>query len=332
MSQPSKKPYYILPGLAILLLFPLFANDHLITIAVTAFIWAYLCVCWNMVFGYSGQFSLGHALFFGTGGYTSTVLYVDYGISPWFGLIAGAVLAAVMAFFISILVLRYRIKGIYFALVTLAITAVAEGVAINLDVLRGPSGILLPLKSSPADMLFLKRYPYYYVILGFLVLGIYVSYLIKKRKIGYYLIAIREDEAAAEISGVPTSRYKILIMVISAFMTGITGSFYAQFFLYIAPDVMLGFGSSLKMMMGTCVGGPGTLWGPVFGSLGITFLDELLRMLPLQGREILTIQRIVSAALLLTVILYLPGGLASLGKKLKENRAKVREDIAAAER
>ena len=316
----NRKNYYFLAlGLIVLLLLPLMLNDHWTTVAVTGFLWAYLCVCWNMVFGFSGQFSLGHALFWGIGGYTSSVLYLDFGVTPWLGMIAGGILASLVALLISITILRYRIKGIYFALMTLAIAAVAEGVATNWDYIRGPSGILLPLTNSPENMFFLKRYPYYYIMLGLLVAGMCLSHLIRKSKIGYYLIAIREDEDAAEISGVPTSRYKILIMVISAFMTALGGSFYAQFFLYIAPNIMLGFGSMLHMLLGTCVGGPGTIFGPMMGSLTITFLDELLRTLPLHGRAVMTIQRVASAAILFAVILYLPGGLITLVKKIRRH-------------
>jgi branched-chain amino acid transport system permease protein len=229
----------------------------------------------------------------------------------------------VVAFGISLIILRYRIKGIYFALMTMAIAAVAEGLVINWDYLRGPSGILLPLSNSPQNMLFLKRYPYYYIVLGLLLFGVYISYLIKRSKLGYYLIAIREDEEAAEISGVPTSRCKILIMVISGFMTAMGGSFYAQFFLYIAPPIMLGFHSMLIMMIGTCVGGPGTIFGPVLGSLFLSFLDEFLRTLPLHSREILTIERMISAVVLLAVILYLPNGLITLIQRKKRRVGKV---------
>ena len=318
-----KKQFYIL-GLGILLLiFPVFSGDYLMTVAITGCMFAYLCVCWNLVFGLAGQFSLGHSLFWGIGAYTSTVLFVNYGLTPWAGILFGGVLSAIVAWLISLVVLRYRIKGVYFALMTLAFAEVSMGVAMNWDYVRGPVGILLPMKNSPGNLFFIARYPYYYFILGLLALGIYVTWVIKKSKIGYYLLAIREDEDAAEVSGVPTSRYKTLAMVISAFMISLGGTFYAQFFLYISPEIMFGFGSQMAMLIGTMVGGAGTLFGPVWGSLVFSFLGEALRSLPLaHSREIVTVERMVWALVLILVIFYLPGGLVTLREKTKGAKRK----------
>ncbi|RPJ11082.1 MAG: branched-chain amino acid ABC transporter permease, partial [Deltaproteobacteria bacterium] len=245
VPSPTKGKRALLPitmGGILLILLPFFLNDHLLTVVITGLMWAYLCACWNLVFGLAGQFSLGHMLFWGLGAYTSTVLLITYGVTPWLGMIAGGFVASGAAFFISLIVLRYRVKGVYFALMTLAFAEVFMGLALNWDYIKGPAGILLPLKNAPGNMFFIERYPYYYIMLGLLFFGIWVTSIIKKSKIGYYLIAIREDEEAAEVSGVPTSRYKILIMLISAFMTALAGTFYAQFFLYISPEIMFGFG------------------------------------------------------------------------------------------
>ncbi len=317
MSLNNKRRSLFILGGVILLLFPLVLSDHLMTVFTTGFMWAYLCICWNLVFGFAGQFSLGHMLFWGIGGYTSTILFVNYQISPWLGMILGGMVASLVAFFISLVVLRYRIKGVYFALTTWAFAEVCMGLAMNWDYIRGPVGILLPLQNSPANMFFTERYPYYYIILGLLAFGLFITFFIKKRKIGYYLVALREDEEAAEMSGVPTSRYKILAMVISAFMTALAGTFYAQFFLYISPEIMFGFGSQMAMLVGTMVGGAGTLWGPVLGSLVFSFFGELLRNLPTHSREILTVERIVWALILILVIFYLPGGLVTLVRRSK---------------
>lgn len=320
--HPKRQFLFIAFGGILLLLLPLVLNDHLMTVAITGFMWAYLCVCWNLVFGFAGQFSLGHMLFWGVGAYTSTVLFINFGITPWIGIFVGGLVAAGFAFLISIIILRYRIKGVYFALMTLAFAEVVLGLAMNWDYIRGPAGILLLLKNSPANMFFIERYPYYYIMLGLLVMGLWITFLIKKKKIGYYLIALREDEEAAEVSGVPTSRYKILIMVISAFMTALAGTFYAQFFLYISPEIMFGFGSQMTMLIGTMVGGAGTLAGPVLGSLVFSFLGELLRSLPIvHSREIVTAERMVWSLILILVIFYLPGGLITWIGKIK-NRFK----------
>ncbi len=316
--QNKKILFSSIVGGSIVLLLPLFLSDHLMTVAITGFLWAYLCLCWNLVFGFAGQFSLGHSLFWGVGGYTSTVLLVNYGLTPWVGMFLGGILAALFAFLISLVVLRYRIKGIYFALVTLAFAEVSMGLAMNWDFIKGPVGILLPLKNAPGEMFFMERYPYYYIMLGFLIFGLWITYVLKKSKIGYYLIAIREDEEAAEICGVPTSQYKKLIMVISAFMTALGGTFYAQFFLYISPEIMLSFNSQMTMLIGTMVGGAGTLFGPVLGSLVFSFLGDLLRGLPFaHTRVIVTIERMVWSLILILVIFYLPGGLITLWRRKK---------------
>ncbi len=319
MGIQNKKTFWVMIiGGMIVLLLPLFLSDHLMTVAITGFLWAYLCLCWNLVFGFAGQFSLGHSLFWGIGGYTSTVLLVNYGLTPWVGMFLGGILAAVFAFLISLVVLRYRIKGIYFALVTLAFAEVSMGLAMNWDFVKGPMGILLPLKNAPGDMFFMERTPYYYIVLGLLIFGLWITYVLKKSKIGYYLIAIREDEEAAEICGVPTSRYKKVIMVISAFMTALGGTFYAQFFLYISPEIMLSFNSQMTMLIGTMVGGAGTLFGPVLGSLVFSFLGDLLRGLPFaHTRVIVTIERMVWSLILILVIFYLPGGLITLWRRKK---------------
>jgi branched-chain amino acid transport system permease protein len=301
-----------------LLVIPFYLNDHLLTVVITGFIWAYLCVCWNLVFGYAGQFSLGHMLFWGIGGYTSSVLLVNFGITPWIGMFAGGVLAALVAFLLSKLILRYRVKGVYFALITLAFAEVVMGLTTNWEYIKGSTGILLPLTNAPKNMFFMDRWPYYYTILGFLVIAIWVSYLIKRSKLGYYLIAVREDEDAAETSGVPTSNCKTLIFVISAFMTAFAGTFYAQFFLYISPEIMFGFHSQMNMLIGTMVGGAGTIFGPVLGSLVFSFLGEILRGLPIEhSRELVTVERMMWALVLMLVIFYLPGGLIKIIRKPK---------------
>ena len=319
----TRKPYYYLGGAVILLFLPLVMNDHLLTVAITGFMWAYLCLCWNLIFGFAGQFSLGHALFWGIGAYTSTVLFVNYGLTPWVGIFVGGLFSAIAAWLISLVVLRYRVKGVYFALMTLAFAEVFMGLALNWDYIRGPVGILLPMKNSPGNLFFMARAPYYYFILGLLCLGLGVTYGIQKSKLGYYLKALREDEEAAEVSGVPTSRYKSLAMIISAFLTALGGTFYAQFFLYISPEIMFGFGSQMAMMIGTMVGGTGTLLGPVLGSLVFSFLGELLRSLPLaHSREIVTVERMIWALVLIVVIFYLPGGLVTLGDRVRTRRGK----------
>jgi branched-chain amino acid transport system permease protein len=233
------------------------------------------------------------------------------GVSPWFGMVLGSILSGIFSLLISIVILRYGIKGIYFALTTLAFSEVLRNLLDNWKFVGSSEGLLLPLVNSPANFLFTERVYYYYVGLSLVLFGIAVTYIIQRSKIGYYTIAIREDDLAAEVSGVPTSKYKALIMITSALMTALGGTFYAQLFLYISPEVVAGWEPQLQMIIGTMVGGPGTIFGPVIGSTSFTVLVEVLEALPFgQLKETAAIfQRILWGITLVVVLLYQPGGM-----------------------
>ena len=295
---------------------PLVAGQHLLTAFIVALHAAYMALAWNVAAGYAGQFSLGHSLFYGIGAYASTMLYLKLGLTPWAGMFAGAVLAGLVGVALALGVYRYNVRGIFFALVTLGAAEVAKGLADNWDWIKGPVGILLTMKNAPGEFFFLRREPYYYVALAMVVAMILISLRLERSRLGQYFLAVREDEAAAEASGVDTHRAKTAAIGLSAALTAFAGSFYAQFYLYISPDTVLVFEPQLTMMLGTMVGGAGTALGPVLGSVLFSGLGEALRNLPFENtRQVVIGSKLVYAILLIVILIYLPGGLITLGRR-----------------
>jgi len=305
-----------LAALAVAAAAPLVAGQHLLTAFIVALHAAYMALAWNVAAGYAGQFSLGHSLFYGIGAYASTMLYLKLGLTPWAGMFAGAGLAGLVGVALALGVYRYNVRGIFFALVTLGAAEVAKGLADNWDWIKGPVGILLTMKSAPGEFFFLRREPYYYVALAMVVALILISLRLERSRLGQHFLAVREDEAAAEASGVDTQRAKTVAIGLSAALTAFAGSFYAQFYLYISPDTVLVFEPQLTMMLGTMVGGAGTALGPVLGSVLFSGLGEALRNLPFENtRPIVIGSKLVYAILLIVILIYLPGGLVTLGRR-----------------
>lgn len=302
--------------LAIAATLPLIVGQHLLTAMIVALHAAFMALAWNVAAGYAGQFSLGHSLFFGIGAYASTMLYVRLGLTPWAGMFVGAALAGVVGVLLALGVYRYNVRGIFFALVTLGAAEVAKGLADNWEFIKGPVGILLTMRHAPADFFFLRREPYYYAALVMLVAMIAISLLLERSPLGQYFLAVREDEQAAEASGVNTYRYKTIAIGLSAALTAFAGSFYAQLYLYISPETVFVFEPQLTMMLGTMVGGAGTALGPVVGSVIFSGLGEALRNLPFENtRQVVIGSKMFYAVLLIVVLIYLPGGLITLGRQ-----------------
>jgi branched-chain amino acid transport system permease protein len=295
---------------------PLVAGQHLLTAMIVALHAAYLALAWNLAAGYAGQFSLGHSLFFGIGAYASTMLYLELGLTPWIGMFVGALLAGVAGVVLAVVVYRYNVRGIFFALVTLGAMEVAKGLADNWDYIKGPVGILLTMRHAPGDFFFLRREPYYWVALGMVAAIVGITLWLERTRLGQHFLAVREDEQAAEASGVDTYRAKTIAIGISAALTAFAGTFYAQFYLYISPETVLVFEPQLTMMLGTMVGGAGTAFGPVIGSVLFSGLGEALRNLPFENTRLVVItSKLIYAVLLIVVLMYLPGGLITLWRR-----------------
>jgi branched-chain amino acid transport system permease protein len=295
---------------ALALVVPPFASPYVVHVLVLLLFSAYLGSAWNVLGGYAGQFSFGHAAFFGIGAYASTLLLVHAGVSPWLGLFAGGLAAAGFGCFAGYLAFRYGLRGPYFALVTLAFAEMLRIVAVNWMAVGGPMGILIPLPRGGDSwwrLQFREKLPYYYVMLGLLAAVLALTWRLERSRLGYALAAVRENEDAAEAAGVDTLRAKLAAMALSSFLTALGGSFYAQYFSFIDPSLVFGVSVSVEILLRPIVGGAGTLAGPLLGSLALTPLAELTRW-ALRGRP--GVDLMLYGALLVAVITFLPRGLA----------------------
>ncbi|TVQ37542.1 MAG: branched-chain amino acid ABC transporter permease [Spirochaetaceae bacterium] len=290
-------------ALVLLLCVPLVVRDiYRLDLGITVLIWASLATAWNISGGFAGGLSLGHAAFFGVGAYTSTLLFLRLGITPWIGIFAGAVLAAMLGALLG--VITFRLKGPFFVLATLAFGIVVHIINVNWRGLtRGAAGLLLPFRGGPQNMLFLNLWAYWYTGLGLLVLTVGVSMGIERSRLGYYLVALREDEDAARSLGVRVVRSKVIAAAVSAALAACAGSVYAAFIQYIDPDSTTQFELSVQIALVAIVGGMGTTFGPVLGAAIVIPLGEMLRA-RLGGGAAL----VVYGFLLMVIVLTAPNG------------------------
>lgn len=284
---------------------------------ILALLWATAAQSWNLVSGFAGQFSLGHAAFFGLGAYTPLVLAREFGVSPWLGMLAGGVVAVGYALCLGGLTFRYDIRGSYFVLVTLAFAELLLYLFVNVDAVGGASGVVKPLPDAYgaefglAAFQFTGRLPYYYVVLSFLAVVTLVALLLERSQTGLYLHAIRDDEDAARAVGIPTVRYKLFALALSAFFTAWAGAFWAMYFPSIRPRVVFGVLVNIDIVLPAAVGGIGTVAGPVVGAFALEIISGLGR----QAVDFPELQDIVGGVVLLLVVLKSPGGLVSLPGK-----------------
>ena len=281
---------------------------------IMIFLMALMGQGWNVLSGYAGQFSFGHSLFFGLGAYASSLLFVKMGISPWIGMGASVAVAVVLGLFIGFLSFRYGLSGPFFALIMLAFAEIFHMIAMGWNWCGGAEGILIPLEgNSPAIMQFSEKEPFYFILLWLTAASLFLVWKMEGTRMGLYLQALREDNEAAESLGVDSLRYKLTAMAISAGLTAIGGTFYAQYLLYIDPDTTFGVVNSVEIMLRPIIGGPGTVLGPLLGSVVLTPLSEITRTAfqAYSGAYLM-----FYGAILVAVIIFLPDGLMGVIKKL----------------
>ena len=292
---------------AALVALPPFLPKYALEVLISILFFGYLGACWNILGGYGGQFSFGHAAFFGLGAYTSTLLFLHWGVSPWLGMLAGGVLAAAFGLFAGYLSFRYGLRGPYFSLVTLAFAEMLRVVAVNWKAVGSSLGLVVPNRgSAPALFLFADKLPYYYVILAMAVGAVIITRIVERARMGYALAAIRENEDAAEAAGVDALSTKLRAMALSSFLTALGGTFYAQYFSYIDPSLTFGPAISIGGLLPAIVGGAGTVAGPLLGSFVLTPISEVTRAV-LRGRAGADIM--LYGLVLILVISFLPNGL-----------------------
>jgi branched-chain amino acid transport system permease protein len=298
--------------LAALVAAPWMANDYLLTVLITILYFAYTGQAWNVMMGFAGQLSLGHAIYVGLGGYAAAALYVHFGVGPWIGLVAAIAIAMLCGAIIGFLAFRFGVGGVYFAILTIAF---AEFARIGFDHFRwvgGSSGFFLPVANySRNDLWNLRGSPtmFYYVMLVLTVAAFLLCHVLLKSRVGYYWRAIREDEVAARSLGINTFRYKLFAVVISAGMTAIAGAFFAFYYNNLFPEQVFHIARSIEIILGPIIGGIGTLFGPIIGAFLLTGLSEAMQnILAAFGFDIPGAKQVFYGVCLLLVVMILPDG------------------------
>ncbi|KAF2958152.1 amino acid ABC transporter permease [Thermotoga sp. Ku-13t] len=297
--------------LAILLILPLVVRDvNFQHVMLMTLIFAGLGEAWNIITGFAGQTSFGHAAFFGIGAYTSTVLFYRFGVSPWIGMILGSLFAGIVAFIVSYPC--FRLKGHYFAIATLAVAEIIKQLFVSWDYVEGATGISIPVVEDSfwAMQFHRSKIPYVLIAYSLFVFVLFVAVLIERNRMGYYLKAIRESHEAAEALGINTSRYKLAAMVVSSMLTALFGTLYAQYILYIDPFMVFGLDVSMKIVLLTVLGGLGNIYGPIVGAAVLVPLSEYTRtLLGGTGRGI---DLMIYGVLIVLVVVFEPRGILGL--------------------
>ena len=252
-------------------------SNTVINALVTAMIIALAAQGWNLLAGYGGQFSFGHAAFFGAGAYGDAILQVRYGINAYAALLVATVIGSLVGAAIGYLSFRSGLRGSYFALITLAFAEVFRIIANAAPLTGGAAGTLIKLQVSAVNFQFASRAVYFWIILALVTAAMLLVRAIERGRFGAYLVAVRENEDAAAALGVDTLNIKLKAITISAFLTALAGAFYVQYFLFV--DASIGFGSwiSIEALLAPIVGGLGTVFGPLLGALALYFLGEFAK-------------------------------------------------------
>ena len=304
----------------VLLLLPAVLSSYLVTVFIFTFFYAYLAQAWNIVGGYAGQLSAGHAAFVGVGAYASALLSAQAGLTPWVGMFVGGALSALLGAVIGYLGFRFGLRGFYFVLLTVAFAEICRIIALNTDAVGGAVGYYITFTGDPRQFQFQQNWALYYVALGLMLAATLIVAWIERLRFGAYLTAICQDESACEALGVDTFRYKMLAMVISSFLTGVGGTFYAFYLFSLQPNAVFGIPLSVEIIIRPIVGGAGTVMGPILGSFILSPLAEISRTYFAQGGWN-GAHLIVYGVLLIAVVLFLPQGAYPALLRLGRRRA-----------
>src|SRR5262245_17069507 len=298
--------------LAFLVSPPGFDGDYLLTVLITILYFAYAGQAWNIMMGFAGQLSLGHALYVGVGAYTAAVLYTYFGIAPWIGMAAAILLAAACGAGIGFLAFRFGVGGVYFAILTIAFAEFARIGFDHLGWVGGSSGFFLPVANyARNDLWNLRGSPtmFYYVMLALTLVALALCRVLLRSRLGYYWQAIREDEGAARSLGIDTFRYKMIAVLFSAGMTAVAGVFFAFYYNNLFPEQVFHIFRSIELILGPIFRGIGTLLGPIIGAFLLTGLSELIQnLLAALGVDVPGAQRVFYGLCLLVVVMAIPEG------------------------
>ncbi len=282
------------------------ANQFYVHLGITVLMWTVLGASWNLLGGFAGQVSFGHATFFGIGAYTTMILYLKLGLAPWYGMVLGGLGGALAA--VPVGLTCFRLRGPYFSLSTLAVAEIVRLVALNWEHLtNGPVGLLIttlpPVRFAGIRVNWESKAPFFYLVAALVVLVMLATYRLSRSRLGAYLLAVREDEDTAESIGIDTVRAKVVTLALSAFFTGMAGGFYGLYFRYVDPDAVFPIALSVEMVFIAVVGGLATVVGPVIGAVFLVTIGELFRERFVVGHLIFY------GLFMMLVIRFLPGGI-----------------------
>jgi branched-chain amino acid transport system permease protein len=306
LSHPRR--YVPLLSIVFLLLAPLvIANPFYQDVLFTAFLFGLLAASWNILGGFAGQTSLGNTAFFGIGAYISTQLYLQFGLTPWIGMLVGAAVSMLVGIGIGVPCFRF-LKTHFFALATIAFATILHIMAVFCrELTNGAVGLIIPFKEGWQYMIFQNKLPYVYISLSMMLLVILISFVMARSQTGFYLNAVREDQDAAEALGVNTTWYKLKAFLISIFFSSAGGTLYAQYMRFIDPDSVFSFQISINMALFSIIGGLGTILGPIIGAVALTPLDILLR--GWFGPQFAGLNLLIYGVILIIVVRFLPHGI-----------------------
>jgi branched-chain amino acid transport system permease protein len=299
----------ILLGLLTAILAPLgISSKFQLDVLTLIFFTAYIGQSWNILGGYAGQFSFGGVMFFGTGAYTSSILLTSFGVPPIIGIFAAIFMGAFLGLIVGYLSFRSGLRGSYFALITLAFAELLRVLANSVEFTGGGVGLFLTYAPGLHNLQFNSPTGFYYFSLVLLVISLVIAMWLERSRFGAQLVAIRENEDAAEALGIDTLKCKIYAIMIMGGMGGAAGTFYAQKYLYIDPPISYSIALSVEMLLVTIVGGMGTVFGPLVGSFFLHIVNEFARhFIDTPG-----VSLIVYGFILILIISFLPNGLVGL--------------------
>lgn len=299
-------------GLALLPL--VVTSNFLLNFLILTLLFALLGQAWNILGGFAGQFSFGHAVFFGSGAYATATLQIHLGVNPWVAMVLALAVGGLVGAMIGALSFRFRLRGSYFALITLAFAEVFRIIAHTADFTGGGSGILIPLDLRPANLQFEGKAGFYYLVLALTAGSLVITRALQDSRLGAWMLAIRENEDSARALGIDSFRVKLVAITLSGAMAAAAGVFYAQYFLYLDPGIAYGVGYSVEALLVPIIGGMGTVFGPLIGSFVLHGVDEATRGLTGDAPGL---NLALYGALLIVMLRFLPAGLMGLAAQVK---------------
>ncbi|MDS9950468.1 MAG: branched-chain amino acid ABC transporter permease, partial [Planktomarina sp.] len=317
MTFSLKTVFLILFGLFSAALAPVVISSKFqLDVLTLIFFTAYIGQSWNILGGYAGQFSFGGVMFFGTGAYTSSILLTSFGVPPIIGIFAAIFMGAFLGLIVGYLSFRSGLRGSYFALITLAFAELLRVLANSVEFTGGGVGLFLTYAPGLRNLQFNSPTGFYYFSLVLLVISLAIAMWLERSRFGAQLVAIRENEDAAEALGIDTLKCKVYAIMIMGGMGGAAGTFYAQKYLYIDPPISYSIALSVEMLLVTIVGGMGTVFGPLVGSFFLHTVNEFARhFIDTPG-----VSLIVYGFILILIISFLPNGLVGLFRKKRKKK------------